>query len=347
MLDNATRLWVVHIGNNAKIAKRAQDEGFICIGWTKVGDLSPYDTREKMKAAYERAFPTKSAASVRSSYGQVFKFAHEMQVGDAVVYPIKGGRDVMVGEIAGPYEWSDDPELREGDYNNKRKVRWIERVPRVRFSSSALNAFGAFSSVSTSDDFLDEVRDVLAGKDAADTPPAAASAGADDETQESEEEAVNAAEDATQSTKDYLLKRWTRTAQDFEQVAAAVFRALGYTATVQQGTRDGGVDVVAHKDPLGVEPPILKIQCKSGTGTSGGPDINKLRGTLNIGEKGIFISLGGFTQDALHTERNDSNLVLIDSDRFVELFLKCYAELSPEMRHRFPLQTVYVVAGSG
>ena len=38
MLDNTNRLWVVHIGKNSHIAERAQKEGLICIGLTKVGD---------------------------------------------------------------------------------------------------------------------------------------------------------------------------------------------------------------------------------------------------------------------------------------------------------------------
>ena len=63
MFDNAERLWVVHISNNKRVAERAQREGFMCIGWTRIGDLRPYDTQEKLKDAYERAFPSKSMAS--------------------------------------------------------------------------------------------------------------------------------------------------------------------------------------------------------------------------------------------------------------------------------------------
>lgn len=346
MLDKTKKLWVVHISNNARLAERAQQEGFICIGWSKLGDVSSFDSFPKMRKHFAKMNPTKSKNSVGNSAGQVYRFAHEMQLGDAVVYPIKSGRDVMIGEIAGDYEWSDDPELIAGDYNNIRKVNWLARVPRVRFSQSALRSFGSFSSVSSSDDYLDEVREVLADPEAERIVSLSVGKAADEGqgSEESEEDAVSAAEEATQATKDYLLRRWSRTAQDFEQVTAAVFRAMGYTAKVQQGTGDLGVDVLAHKDPLGVEPPIMKIQCKSGTSTAGAPALKQLRGTLNPGEKGILISLGGFSKDAFHTEQNDANLILIDSDRFVELFLDNYTKLSAEMRHRFPLQTVYVVA---
>ena len=100
--------------------------------------------------------------------------------------------------------------------------------------------------------------------------------------------------------------------------------------------------MIAHKDPLGVIPPILKVQAKSGTRSAGSPEIQQLRGVLNAGEKGILVSLGGFSNDAKHVERNDGDLVLIDSERFVGLFLEHYDTLEPEMRHKFPLTRVHV-----
>src|SRR5204863_9163713 len=137
--ENKSTLWVVHISNNEVGARRAQSEGFVCIGWTRLGDLTLYDTRDKMKAAYRRAFPEASEGSLKASYGQVFRFAHEMATGDPVVYPIKGSRELMIGEITGRYEWrGNDAELRENDYSNVRPVKWIKRVPRIAFSQSAL-----------------------------------------------------------------------------------------------------------------------------------------------------------------------------------------------------------------
>src|SRR5687768_9507452 len=126
MFENKARLWVVHISNDEACALRAQNEGFVCIGWTRIGDLTPFDTREKMKAAYRRAFPQAADQSVYSSYGQVFRFAHEMAVGDPVVYPIKGSRDILIGKVTGPYRWAaDDKGLVEKDYHNIHKVKWL------------------------------------------------------------------------------------------------------------------------------------------------------------------------------------------------------------------------------
>lgn len=346
MFENKSRLWVVHISNDEAGARRAQDEGFICIGWTRIGDLSPHDTREKMKAAYRRGFPEASDGSIRSSYGQVYRFAHEMQVGDPLVYPVKGSRDILIGEVAGPYRWAaDDAALVAADYCNVRKVRWLKRVPRIVFSQDALHSFGGFSSVATSDDYLEEVIGVLKGEKV--TPPTGRgkTSERDEEVEADGERGPNLAERAVEETKDYLLRQWSGSAQKFEEVVAWVFRAMEYTARVQAGTHDLGVDVVAHRDPLGVQPPLLKIQAKSGTGKVSGGDVKQLRGLLNQGEKGVLVALGGFTNDARHVQQNDADLVLIDGDRFVELFLQFYDRLEDEARSRFPLQRVHVFVG--
>jgi restriction system protein len=367
MFDDASHLWVVHISNHAEIARRAQQKGFICIGWTKLGDVSPYSTRPAMKAAMRKTWPNWSDATVYASYGQVFRFAHEMKLGDPVVYPVKGSREIMIGEVAGPYRWAkDDRELMENDYCNIREVKWLKTVPRIAFSPDALHSFGSFSSVSTSDEHLEEVIAVLAKEIdlvartlTGTVGPAKSGRGGPyngggrvpmpdvrgDEAGVIVPDRPNLAELAVEETKDYLLRQWSRSGTDFEQVVAAVFRAMGYTATTQKGTHDLGVDVVAHPDPLGVQPPLLKIQCKSGTGTVGGPTINQLRGLLNGPEKGVIVALGGFSNDARHVQQNDADLVLIDGERFVELFLEHYDRLAPEWRHRFPLTRVYVSTG--
>ena len=57
LFSNANTLWVVHIGKDDRIAIRAHKEGFVCIGWTTMGDLSSYDTRNKMRAAMEQTWP--------------------------------------------------------------------------------------------------------------------------------------------------------------------------------------------------------------------------------------------------------------------------------------------------
>jgi restriction system protein len=331
---------VVHIGNDDRIALRAREEGFVCIGWTAMGDLSPYDTRPKMRAAMEQAYPNWSPKTVSSSYGQTYRFAHEMKVGDPIVFPVRPTAEIAIGRIAGPYSWSSDPDLAANDYNNVRPVSWLKIVPRTAFSQAALHSFGSFLSVSTSDDYLEEVQTVLA-RDMATTELVPGPA----EEPETEEEAgagLNLYETARQETEDFLLKAWQRTGADFEHVVAGLFEALGYTATVTPRSGDHGVDVIAHPDPLGLERPYIKIQVKSGTGTIGEPEVNQLRGLLHLEEQGVFVSLGKFTPAAHAIERNSRNLTLIGPKQFVKLFLDHYEKLDATWKAKFPLKKVYV-----
>ena len=99
MFDGKDTLWVIHIGKDDKIPLRAREEGFVCIGWTDMGDLSQYTTREAMKAAMAKTWPAWKTGKVRSCYGQVFRFAHVMQIGDPVVFPIKQTREIAIGRI--------------------------------------------------------------------------------------------------------------------------------------------------------------------------------------------------------------------------------------------------------
>lgn len=51
MFEDRDTLWVVHIGKGDHVPLRARDEGFICTGWTAMGDQSQYTTREATRAA--------------------------------------------------------------------------------------------------------------------------------------------------------------------------------------------------------------------------------------------------------------------------------------------------------
>ena len=91
----------------------------------------------------------------------------------------------------------------------------------------------------------------------------------------------------------------------FEMFTAGLLQAMGYRAEMTPASSDGGIDVTAYRDPLGLEPPIIKVQCKRTVDTIGGPDVQKLMGTLAPGsiEVGLFITLGTFTVPSMREGR--------------------------------------------
>lgn len=143
-------------------------------------------------------------------------------------------------------------------------------TPRTVFSQAALHGFGSFLSISTSNDYLEEVQTVLQGgtiiEETVSTSAEEADALGGDTT------ARNLHETVARETEDYLLKTWQRTGAAFEEVVGALFGALGYAATVTPPSADHGVDVIAHPDALGLERPFIKVQVKSGASSVGEPE---------------------------------------------------------------------------
>ena len=147
-------------------------------------------------------------------------------------------------------------------------------------------------------------------------------------------------------TRDFVLERLkppSLTPRQFEEFAAALLRAIGYQARTTQYTQDGGVDVLAHRDPLGIEPPLIKVQCKHTTATIGAPAVQQLIGTLAAGELGVFVTLGTYSSDALSIERQQQRLRLLSGEVLVDLVLANYGELAPEWRQHIPLSPLLVV----
>ena len=134
--------------------------------------------------------------------------------------------------------------------------------------------------------------------------------------------------------------------REFEEFTADLLRAMGYEARVTQYSQDGGVDIIAHRDPLGVEPPVIKVQCKHLTGTIGAPDVQQLVGTLGHNELSLFVTLGAYSKDAQAIERVRPTLRLINGEELVDLALRHYANLSQRWRLRIPLTPVLVVDDS-
>lgn len=336
-------LWVLHVGDEHDIALRAREEGFICIGWTKLGDLSRFGSRDTLKKAMAKAWPDWKPKTVYSSYGQVWRFAHDIKVGDPVVLPIKATREIAIGRISGEYRFEGEgSDLYLRDRANVRDVEWLKVVPRHVFSRPALHSFGSFSTVSTSDDFLEEVVAVLQGVFAEADEPEGLESPISTPGEAEEIQGPDLYGTALQETEDMLLKAWLRTGAQFEHVVAAVFRAMGYTASVTPASGDHGVDIIAHPDPLGLQPPFIKVQVKSGSSAVGEPQVNQLKGALNQGEQGILVSLGTFAAGAQSIARSSSNLRLLDAKQFVALFLEYYDRLDPSWQARFPLKRVFV-----
>jgi len=134
---------------------------------------------------------------------------------------------------------------------------------------------------------------------------------------------------------------------EFQDLAAALLRGMGYyTPFIAPKGKDGGVDIIAYRDPLGTVSPRIKVQVKHRGQSASVSEIRQLMGLLQKdGDVGIFISTGGFTPDAKATARSSHvHVELIGLARFIELWQDFYHKLSDEDKSILPLTPIFFYA---
>lgn len=340
MAGKAT-VWGVHMG--AHVADRPVEGGYVAIGWPELGDVTRIgDTRDAYKRAVTEVYPTIKPGAIPIDAGTVFKFIHEVKEGDFVVYPSKSDRMINIGQFTGqPIYVPQDPD----EYPNRQRVKWLGHFPRNDFSQSALNEVGSFLTLFRikrhTAEFLAKIG---IDRSAVSVTSLDNPVEVQEEVEDDDSATVSVSRQAEETTEDFVVRRIMSQLNgfQFEELVAHIMQCMGYTARVTQKSGDGGVDVIAHMDALGFQPPIVKIQCKRTTAQHGSPEVNQLLGTLGEGEFGLFVSLGSFSRAANELERNRPKLRLIDGEAFVSMILENYSRLSPRYRSIVPLKQIYV-----
>jgi restriction system protein len=328
-MDNANaNMWGIHAGKTGDADELFFKNSCIALGWGKVPDLSklPAD-REAFKDAVARAYPDKPRA-VPVNGGQLYRFVHEMKRGDLVVYPSKRDRQIHLARVDGDYRFNNSL---EPTYPHQRSATWLREVPRTHFTQGALYEIGAAMSLFLVQKYVDEYQAVLEGAEAPVTHVS------------SDETVAAVTEDVEETTKDFVLKRLAQEAKGeaLESVIAHLLECMGYHARLTR-KNEPSVDVIAHKDHLGLEPPIIKVQVKSGEGVVSDRDVSALYGKLSSNEYGLFVTLGTFSPPSLQFERSKSNLRLIDGEELVELIFHNYEKFDARYKGLLPLRRVYV-----
>lgn len=136
-----------------------------------------------------------------------------------------------------------------------------------------------------------------------------------------------------------------KNAYEFQDIVAALLRAMGYyTPFISPRGRDGGVDIIAHADPLGATAPRLKVQIKHTPDSAVNVDVVRgLTGLLNKdGDVGLVVASGTFTAEAERTARESHrHIKLLNGGDFIELWQKFYAKMPDEDKSLIPLHSIY------
>jgi len=326
------RIWVIRAGSAGQADLVFVGSNQVALGFSEmgpeIGDLPA--SRGAFKDALGRSSNLKPEA-VPIHAGQLYRFVHEVLIGDKVIYPRKIDRTLWWGEITGPYVYEPE-DTRE--FAHRRSVHWIAKLSRDIFSQGALYELGSALALFEIKSFVDEFIRKFEGAAGRSEPESTAV----DDTGET------VVRDIAETTRDFISKKIKADLKGYplEPFVADLFRAMGYRAHATRAIRDDGVDVIAHRDELGIEPPILKIQVKAQESNVGSDSVKAFYAMIHDRDVGIFVATGNYSSAACEFARTKANLRLVNGVELVNLVQKYYDLLDLKYRQMIPLRRVLV-----
>jgi restriction system protein len=299
--------------------------GYVAVDWFDLGDLTQYATRDLLAGAYKKAYPAQTPGQVRNHINQIWRFVHEVGMGDGVVVYNPASGIYAIGEIQSAAQY----DLARPAFRTHYKVAWKSELERSKLSVESRNRLGAILTIfSIAPDTVAEIEALTSGQ--------SSSVVSGDEEFETIKEDVAAR--ANEFIKDKINQLdW----EEMQELVAGLLRAMGYKTRVSPRGPDQGRDVEASPDGLGLESPRIVCEVKHRKGAMGAPEIRSFIGALRD-EKGVYVSTGGFSKEAKYeAQRAQSPIALLDLDSLARLLVQYYDSFDNEAKALVPLQKLY------
>lgn len=113
------RFWLIAPGHGAEKWSDWIDLKVATMGWTEIGDLSAFDSKEQMIKSFDDVFPDKNNSG---NALMTWNFAHEINEGDILFAKLGRSEILGWGVVAGSYSY----EPNESDHRNFIPVKWAE-----------------------------------------------------------------------------------------------------------------------------------------------------------------------------------------------------------------------------
>lgn len=129
----------------------------------------------------------------------------------------------------------------------------------------------------------------------------------------------------------------------FQSFIAALLRGMGYhTPFVAPPGKDGGIDIIAYRDPIGSVPPRIKVQVKHREQKVTVNEARELIGLLSKdGDAGLIVSSSGMTGDAVKEIRHASHHIeAISMNEIISLWEQHYDAMKEEDRQYMRLKRI-------
>ncbi len=327
------KMWLVRAGEGAYLFDEFINKQVVAIGWNEVGDLKGATSTGVIKNSLKKHYPEYKDGKVNITAGQLYRFACEFKIHDEVITYNPDERLYYLGNIDSEYTYSNSL---ISDMSHVRKVTWKGKVLRDSLSVSARNTLG---SILTLIAIPEEVRDELhkyLGLEVQVSPTEVKH-----ETEEGELEVIK--EDVILKSHEFIKDKivsldW----EQMQELVAGILRGMGYKTRISAKGPDRGRDILASPDGLGLEEPRIIAEVKHRAGQMGSNEVRSFTGGLRPGDRGIYVSIGGFTKEAKYeAERSNVPLSLIDLDLLVELIIQNYDNFDSETRSLVPLRKIY------
>lgn len=325
------RMWMVR-GEGGSLYDAFRDRGVAAVGWKQLAaQAKPGVGRKQLIALYRSAEPLAKQGTVVSGASQVWRFVNDIQEGDWVITYSPANRLYSIGNVAGPaehhHEWA------EQGMPLVRKVQWqAQELSRDNLGTSSKNSLGSTLTLfEVPPSAAAEVLAALKGKPAPTVEEGAEEVIADP-LADIESQALERIKDRVNELD------W----DDMQQLVAGILRAMGYKTQVSPPGSDRGKDIVASPDGFGFEHPRIVVEVKHRKGQMGSQEIRSFLGGRHKDDRGLYVSTGGFSKDALYeADRASIPLAMWTLDHVVRALIEHYDGTDAETKRIMPLKRLH------
>lgn len=329
-----TKMWMVR-GDGGSMYESFRERGVVAVGWpTLAAYAKPGVAREDLIALYQQHEPQSKPGTARAGASQLWRFVNEVAVGDWVVTYSPINRRYAVGKITGPAQYYS--EWVEEGFPTARSVAWqAKELPRDSLSIAAKNSLGSVLTVFEVPHVVaEEIRGAFEG-----TSLVAPTT----EVEESEETQIDPLAEIETQALERIKDRVNELGWDeMQHLVAGILRAMGYKTQISPAGSDRGKDIVASPDGFGFEHPRIVVEVKHRKERMDSQQIRSFLGGRHKDDRGLYVSTGGFSKDALYeAERASIPLQLWTLDHLVRALIEHYDQTDAETKRIVPLKRLY------
>jgi len=136
--------------------------------------------------------------------------------------------------------------------------------------------------------------------------------------------------------------------RDLHDVVGVLLKAMGcYVAWSGPFGEDNElIDFICYPDPLGLTSPRIVVHIANKSQVSTRDGLSTFMNVLKPNDVGIYISLGGITNDLNEyaITQTQNRVRVIDLETFVDLWVEYQPKIDQENRSKFPLKPVYFLS---